>query len=135
MPTDSHRIVIPASEALAKEPAREIAREYAHKETVKVVIVSVAGLFVALGANVAPDVPVLLENLANALVPIGLGLYARWQLGRNAKAQGEATRSAVYSSATVADIVTSVESEKRRPVGSTGPAQLGIACCVTGSVS
>lgn len=130
-------VVVPANEAMAREPARTIAAEtapvttreatgnalsaYSTVDRIKLAVAALIGLAVTLGANISPDVSTQVQNTITTAAPLVLMLYAWWQTERSKRAaitgsvatavesqalrQGEETRAAVYSPATVAAIV------------------------------
>lgn len=104
-------IPIPATPAMANEPARTIGSQHTTKQSLMYVIGAIIALLAILGVNVPDGVPQQIEILVTYGSPLALMAWAQVRTMVNARQQAEETRDAVYAPDTVADLVAEHDAE------------------------
>lgn len=103
--TEAPKVIVPDSPALAQEPARTIGREFADAAYVRTLLLAVFAVTGALAPQLIPSLDDGLATSLSTIIVAVVGLVLARQAKVTPRQQGEATREAVYSPASVAEIV------------------------------
>lgn len=117
------KVLVPANDKMAQEPARTIGEQFANSAYVKGLVLAA---FAIVGAIAPHLVPQLTDSLATSISTIVVAIVtviAAQQARATPKAQAEETRAAVYAPATVADIVQAEQPKEVDAVVIDGPAR------------
>lgn len=100
----SNGVTVPDDPAMALEPSTTIGSIFADKAMLKTIIVALLGVVASFGVTVADGVADNVVTLVWALSTIITAAVAQQEASNRAKAQGQATRAAVYSPVSAAAI-------------------------------
>lgn len=96
---------LPVSGPMATEPAKTIAQTFADRVMVKTIVAAIVAVVAGLlKVTVADDLVDNITTIVLFVAPMVLALIANMEQSGLAKEQGNVTREAVYSPATVAKI-------------------------------